>query len=233
MELLSAGLPFVSTRTRPARLKPMAARNPATPLPMTRKSAAGRVGMAERRLGILASPRSFALNPAASHTKRRIPVHAAHGKSLMADQPEDGMTPLPERLLIGRALPLPEPMEIDGHVGPVDHDSVDGEVEGDPVIDGEVALNLLLQLAEAVERREQAVKGARVLTRIRLPDSLHCGVELPDTGRIVGVNVAGFGAGHRHQPDQTQDGPAGDRLRAAHDPRDHASTIHPADTPYS
>src|SRR5216684_578590 len=116
MELLSAGLPFVSTRTRPARLKPMAARNPATPLPMTRKSAAGRVGMAERRLGILASPRSFALNPAASHTKRRIPVHAAHGESLMADQPEDGMAPLPERLLITRALPLPEPMEIDGHV---------------------------------------------------------------------------------------------------------------------
>src|SRR5439155_3447830 len=133
-------------------------------------------------------------NPAASHTKRRITVHAAHGESLMADQPEDGMTPLPERLLIGRALPLPEPMEIDGHVGPVDHDSVDGEVEGDPVIDGEVALNLLLQLAEAVERHEQAVKGARVLTRIRLPDSLHCGVDLPDTGRIVGVNVAGFGA---------------------------------------
>src|SRR6266849_8374077 len=233
MELLSAGLPFVSTRTRPARLKPMAARNPATPLPMTRKSAAGRVGMAERRLGILASPRSFALNPAASHTKRRITVHAAHGESLMADQPEDGMAPLPERLLIGRALPLPEPMEIDGHVGPVDHDSVDGEVEGDPVIDGEVALNLLLQLAEAVKRHEQAVKGARVLTRIRLPDPFHRGVDLPDTGRIVRVNVAGFGAGHRHQPDQTKDGPAGERLRAAYDPRDHAGIIHPSDMPYS
>src|SRR5256885_2296067 len=167
----------------------MAARNPATPLPMTRKWAAGRVGMAERRLGILSSPRSFALNPAASHTKRRIPVHAAHGESLMADQPEDGMAPLPERLLITRALPLPEPMEIDGHVGPVHHDPVDGEVEGDPIIDGEVALDLLLQSAEAVERHEQAVQDAHVLARIRLPDPLHRGVDLPDAGRIVGDDV--------------------------------------------
>src|SRR5947209_10721518 len=145
MELLSAGLPFVSTRTRPARLKPMAARNPATPLPMTRKSAAGRVGMAERRLGILSSPRSFALNPAASHTKRRIPVHAAHGESLMADQPADAMAPLPERLLITRALPLPQPMEIDGHVGPVHHAPVDGEIEGDPITEGEITVQILLQ----------------------------------------------------------------------------------------
>src|SRR5712691_11087546 len=99
MQLPSAGLPFVSIRTRPARLKPMAARNPATPLPMTRKSAAGRVSVADRRRGILAPPRSFALNPAAGHAKRRIPIHAAHGESLMADQPEDGMAPLPERLL--------------------------------------------------------------------------------------------------------------------------------------
>src|SRR5437867_10488711 len=115
MELPSAGLPFVSTRTRPARLKPMAARNPATPLPMTRKSAAGRVGVAERRLGILASPRSFALNPAASHPKRWVSVHATHGERLMADQPEDGMAPLPVRLLIACALPLPEAMDIGGH----------------------------------------------------------------------------------------------------------------------
>src|SRR5207245_10658558 len=100
MELLSAGLPFVSTRTRPARLKPMAARNPATPLPMTRKSAAGRVGMAERRLGILASPRSFALNPAASHTKRRIPVHVAYGVSLMSVQQQNDMALLSDRLLL-------------------------------------------------------------------------------------------------------------------------------------
>src|SRR2546427_10220120 len=100
MELLSAGLPFVSTRTRPARLKPMAARNPATPLPLTRKSAPGRVGMAERRLGILASPRSFALTPAASHTQRRSPVHAAHGERLMPDQPEEGRPPPPDRLLV-------------------------------------------------------------------------------------------------------------------------------------
>src|SRR3989442_14324594 len=104
----------------------MAPRIPATPLPMTRKSAAGRVGMAERRLGILASPRSFALNPAASHPKRRIPVHAAHGGRLMAAQPEDGMAPLPERLLITRALPLPEPMEIHGHPGPVLHEPFGG-----------------------------------------------------------------------------------------------------------
>src|SRR5437660_12682648 len=122
MELLSAGLPFVSTRTRPARLKPMAARNPATPLPMTRKSAAGRVGMEERRLGILPSPRSFALNPAASHAKRRIPVHDAHGESLMTDQPDDSMTPLPERLLITSALPVPEPMEIAGRLVTAHHD---------------------------------------------------------------------------------------------------------------
>src|SRR5881296_2030420 len=145
MELPSAGLPFVSTRTRPARLKPMAARNPATPLPMTRKSATGRVGVAGRRLGILPSPRSFALNPAASHAEGRVAVHAAHGESLMADQPEDGMAPFPERLFIVRALPLPEPVEIDGHVGPVHHDPVDGKVEGDPLIGGEVSLNLLLQ----------------------------------------------------------------------------------------
>src|SRR5437879_10394481 len=124
-------------------------------------------------------------------------------------------------------------MEIDGHVGPVDHDSVDGEVEGDPIIDGEVALDLLLQLAETVERHEQAVKDARVLTRIRLPDPLHRGVDLPDTGGIVGVDVAGFGAGHRHQPDQTEYGPAGERPRSASDPRDHAGIIHPSDTPYS
>src|SRR5207244_10676217 len=161
MELLSAGLPFVSTRTRPARLKPMAARNPATPLPMTRKSAAGRVGMEERRLGILPSPRSFALNPAASHAKRRIPVHAAHGESLMTDQPEDGMAPLPERLLITRALPLPEPMDIDGRLGPGHHDPIDGEVEGDPIIDGEVALDLLLQRAERSEERRVGKEGRR------------------------------------------------------------------------
>src|SRR3989441_11745614 len=233
MNRLPADPPCVSRGPRRPRLNPRAARNPATPLPMTRKSAAGRVGMAERRLGILASPRSFALNPAASHTKRRIPVHAAHGESLMADQPEDGMAPLPERLLIGRALPLPEPVEIDGHVGPVHHDPVDGEVEGDQIIDGVVALDLLLQLAEAVERHEQAVKDACVLTRIRLTDPLHRGVDLPDTGRIVGTDVAGFGAGHRHQPDQTKDGPAGERLRATYDPRDHAGIIHPSDTPYS
>src|SRR2546427_7061934 len=188
MDLFAPDPPFVSTRPRPPGLNPMPPRNPATPLPMTRKSAAGRVGMAERRLGILASPRSFALNPAASHTKRRIPVHAAHGESLMADQPEDGMAPLPERLLITRALPLPEPMAIDGHVGPVHHDPVDGEVEGDPIIDGEVALDLLLQSAEAVERHEQAVQDAHVLSRVRLPDPLHRGVDLPDAGRIVGVD---------------------------------------------
>src|SRR2546422_4506082 len=233
MELPSAGLPFVNTRTRPARLNPMAARNPATPLPMTRKSAAGRVGAAERRLGILAPPWSFALNPAIGHAEGRVPIHAAHGESLMADQPEDGMAPLPKRLLIGRAPPLPEPVEIHGHVGPVHHDPVDGEVEGDQIIDGEVALDLLLQLAEAVERHEQAVKDACVLTRIRLTDPLHRGVDLPDTGRIVGTDVAGFGAGHRHQPDQTKDGPAGERLRATYDPRDHAGIIHPSDTPYS
>src|SRR5436309_14208156 len=116
MELPSAGLPFVNTRTRPFRLKPMAARNPATPLPMTRKSAA-RVGVAERRLGVPAPPRSFALNPAIGHAEGRVSVHAAHGKSLMADQPEDGMTPLPQRLLIGRALPLPDvqPLRERGH----------------------------------------------------------------------------------------------------------------------
>src|SRR2546426_545451 len=125
------------------------------------------------------------------------------------------------------------PAQPDGRPQSVDHDSVDGEVEGDPVIDGEVALNLLLQLAEAVERHEQAVKGARVLTRICLPDPFHRGVDLPDTGRIVRVNVTGFGAGHRHQPDQTKDGPAGERLRAAYDPRDHAGIIHPSDMPYS
>src|SRR2546427_3641097 len=79
MELPSAGLPFVNTRTRPAQLKPMAARNPATPLPMTRKSAA-RVGVAARRRGILAPPRSFALNPAIGHAEGRVSVHAAHGK---------------------------------------------------------------------------------------------------------------------------------------------------------
>src|SRR6266849_266170 len=107
MELPSAGLPFVSTRTRPARLKPMAARNPATPLPMARKSAAGRVGAAERSLGILASPGSLALNPTAGHAEGQVSVHAAHGEILLADQPEDGVTPFPERLLIGRALPLP------------------------------------------------------------------------------------------------------------------------------
>src|SRR5439155_1032183 len=170
MELPSAGLPFVSTSTRPARLKPMAARNPATPLPMTRKSAAGTVGVADRRLGILAPLRSFALNPATRHAKGRVPVHAAHGESLMADQPEDGMAPFPGRLLISGALPLPKPVEIDGHVGPVHHDPVDGEVEGDPIIDGKVLLYLLLQLVEAVERHEQAVKDARVLPCIRLPD---------------------------------------------------------------
>src|SRR5207302_11031367 len=225
MELPSAGLPFVNMRTRPAWLKPMAVRNPATPLPMTRKSAAGRVGMAERRLGILASPRSVALNPAIGHAEGRVPIHTAHGESLMADQPGDGMAPLPERLLIGRALPLPEPVEIDGHIGPVHHDPVDGEVEGDPIIDGEVALDLLLQLAKTVERHEQAVKDARVFTRIRLPDPLHRGVDLPDTGGIVGVDVAGFGAGQRHQPDQTKDSPAGERPRAAYDPRDHVRII--------
>src|SRR5207244_10504077 len=114
----SAGLPFVSTRTRPARLKPMAARNPATPLPMTRKSATGRVGVAERRLGILPSPRSFALNPAASHAEGRVAVHAAHGESLMADQPEDGMAPFPERVFVARELPLREPGDVRAPVGP-------------------------------------------------------------------------------------------------------------------
>src|SRR5881296_428201 len=101
MELPSAGLPFVNTRTRPFRLKPMAARNPAPPLPITRKSAA-RVGVAERRRGILAPPRSVALNPANGHAEGRVSVHAAHGKSLITVRPEDGIAPLLQRLLSGR-----------------------------------------------------------------------------------------------------------------------------------
>src|SRR5207245_11016957 len=122
MELPSAGLPFVNTRTRPARFKPMAARNPATPLPMTRKSAAGRVGVGGRVRGILAPRRSFALNPATGHAEGRVPVHAAHGESLMANQPEDGMASLPERRLIGRARPLPAAVESDRDGGPLHHD---------------------------------------------------------------------------------------------------------------
>ena len=51
--------------------------------------------------------------------------------------------------------------------------------------------------------------------------------------RIVGVDVAGFGAGHRDQPEQTKDDPAGKRLRAAYDPRDHVGIIHPSDMRHS
>src|SRR2546428_13538996 len=97
MELPSAGLPFVNTRKRPARLNPMAARNPATPLPMTRKSAAGRVGAADRRRALLPPPRSFTLNPAIGHAEGRVSLHARHGKSHSAARPEAGLTPPPGR----------------------------------------------------------------------------------------------------------------------------------------
>src|SRR5436853_3733662 len=109
MELPSAGPPLVRIRTRPLRLNPTAARRPATPLPMTRKSTADVVQPARARSAMirLLRRRLVAGKPPGGHSKRIVAIDAAHGEILVAHQAKNRMASLPDRLIIGLPLPLP------------------------------------------------------------------------------------------------------------------------------
>src|SRR5438128_12068325 len=105
MELPSAGLPFVNISTRPARLKPMAARRPATPLPISRKSTDGSTSRVRLPI-ILAPARPLMLYPSSGHPKGNVAVHRAQGEILVAHEFQNRVAPLPERLIFIPFLPL-------------------------------------------------------------------------------------------------------------------------------
>src|SRR5438552_4520718 len=118
MELPSAGPPLVRIRTRPRRLNPTAARRPATPLPMTRKSTTDVVqpGCARGAMIRLPGGRLVDGKPPGRHAKRIVAVDATHGEILVAHQAKNRMASLANRLIICLPLPLPLPVEIHRHV---------------------------------------------------------------------------------------------------------------------
>src|SRR2546422_8458270 len=114
MELPSAGPPLVRIRTRPLRLNPTAARRPATPLPMTRKSTADVVRPARARGAMihLSRRRLVAGKPPGGYSKRIVAIDAAHGEIFVAHETKNHITSLADRLIVGLPLPLPLQVQI-------------------------------------------------------------------------------------------------------------------------
>ena len=166
---------------------------------------------------ILSLPWPLNLYPTTGHAERGITVHRAQGEMLTANQPENGVARSETLLLVPR-LHSPCQWKYTATSGPSTMDPINGKVKRDLIIHRKVSLDLGLQLVETLDRHKQALKRTDPLLRIGLSQELHRGIDIPDAGGILRIDVAGLGTGSAPAPSANERPP-------------HDVTVAPSESP--
>jgi hypothetical protein len=135
------------------------------------------------------------------------------------------MASLADRGIVALSIPLPLPMEINGHVRAFDQHSIDPEVQLYAIVNRKVPFNLEFKPTQTVERHEQGLEICRIFVDIGLAQALDGRIDTSDLRGIRRVHAIGFRAGECGQTQEADEGPEKESTNAFSRTEDHAPTI--------